>query len=82
MDFLDAYMVHRQLEVDTIKCSRSVSAMDGLLVGRRNGSMVVYCMVISGLVYVVSPQEFLVVVEQVSHRVKAGLLQLNSTLLS
>ena len=24
MDFLDAYMVHRQLEVDTIKCSRQV----------------------------------------------------------
>ena len=36
-------------------------------------------MVISGLVYVVSPQEFLVVVEQDSHRVKARLLQLNST---
>ena len=35
-----------------------------------------YCVVISGLVYVVSPQEFLVVVEQDSHRVKAGLLQL------
>ena len=40
----------------------------------------VYCVVISGLVYVVSPPEFLVVVEQDSHRVKAGLLQLNSTL--
>ena len=39
-----------------------------------------YCLVISGLVYVVSPQEFLVVVEQDSHRVKAGLLQLNPTL--
>ena len=30
--------------------------------------------------YVVSPPEFLVVVEQDSHRVKAGLLQLNPTL--
>ena len=39
-----------------------------------------YCVVISGLVFVVSPQKFLVVVEQDSHRVKAGLLQLNSTL--
>ena len=39
-----------------------------------------YCVVISGLVYVVSPPEFLVVVEQDSHRVKAGLLQLNPTL--
>ena len=39
-----------------------------------------YCVVISGLVYVVSPQEFLVVVEQDSHRVKAGLLQLNPTI--
>ena len=39
-----------------------------------------YCVVISGLVYVVSPQEFLVVVEQDSHRVKAGLLQPNPTL--
>ena len=39
-----------------------------------------YCVVISGLVYVVSPLEFLVVVEQDSHRVKAGLLQLNPTL--
>ena len=39
-----------------------------------------YCVVISGLAYVVSPQEFLVVVEQDSHRVKAGLLQLNPTL--
>ena len=38
-----------------------------------------YCVVISGLVYVVSPPEFLVVVEQDSHRVKAGLLQLNPT---
>ena len=38
-----------------------------------------YCVVISGLVFVVSPQKFLVVVEQDSHRVKAGLLQLNST---
>ena len=37
-------------------------------------------MVISGLVYVVSPPEFLVVVEQDSHRVKAGLLQLNPSL--
>ena len=37
-------------------------------------------MVISGLVYVVSPPKFLVVVEQDSHRVKAGLLQLNPTL--
>ena len=36
-------------------------------------------MVISGLVFVVSPQEFLVVVEHDSHRVKAGLLQLNSS---
>ena len=36
-----------------------------------------YCVVISGLVYVVSPPEFLVVVEQDSHRVKVGLLQLN-----
>ena len=41
----------------------SVSAMDGLLVGRRDESIVVYCVVISGLVYVVSPPEFLVVVE-------------------
>ena len=39
-----------------------------------------YCVVISGLVYVVSPPEFLVVVEQDSHRVKAGLLQLNPTI--
>ena len=38
-----------------------------------------YCVVISGLECVVSPPEFLVVVEQDSHRVKAGLLQLNPT---
>ena len=50
--------------------------------GDGDESIVVYCVVISGLVYVVSPQEFLVVVEQDSHRVKAGLLQLNPTLLS
>ena len=37
-------------------------------------------MVISGLVCAISPQEVLVVVEQDSHRVKAGLLQLNPTL--
>ena len=38
-----------------------------------------YCMVISGLVFIVSQQKFLVVVEQDSHRVKAGLLQLTPT---
>ena len=54
--------------------------MDGLLVGRRDESIVVYCVVVSGLVFVVSPQKFLVVVEQDSPRVKAGLLQLNPTL--
>ena len=37
-------------------------------------------MVISGLVCAISPQEVLVVVEQDSHRVKAGLRQLNPTL--
>ena len=39
-----------------------------------------YCVVISGLVCAISPQEFLVVVEQDSHRVKAGLLKLNPTI--
>ena len=37
-------------------------------------------MVISGLVCAISPQEVLVVVEQDSHRVKAGLLPLNPTI--
>ena len=57
----------------------SVSAMDGVLVGRRErihsgvlvGEYVDLC---------APPQESLAVVVQDRHRVKAGLLQLNSTI--
>ena len=74
-------MVHRQLEVDTLKCSRQVRVLwMAFPYGDGDESIVVYRVVISGLVYVVSPPEFLVVVEQDSHRVKAGLLQLSPTL--
>ena len=57
----------------------SVSAMDGVLVGRRerirSGVLIWW---ICGLVCATS-KELLAVVIQDSHRVKAGLLQLNST---
>ena len=57
----------------------SVSAMDGVLVGRRerihSGVLIWW---VCGLVCATS-KELLAVVVQVSHWVKAGLLQLNST---
>ena len=57
MDFLDAYVVHRQLEVDTLKYSRQVCVLwMAFSSGDGDESIVVYCVVLSGLVCATSKE--------------------------